>query len=390
MSTGREYTFDRVVRIVFAVVILAAAVWLVNVLKNVLLPFLVACLIAYMFEPFVQHNRRLLHLKGRLVAVLVTLFEAFFLMCILLYFVGPAVMDELHQMAEIMRRYTSTEIKGGIIPEEIHRFLRHNLDFESLSESLTRQEWMTMVEGMLQTTWSVISGSIAILVGIFNWFIVLLYVVFIMIDYDRLGRGFRNLVPPAYRPVVLAVGSDIKNSMNHYFRGQALIALIVGILFAIGFSIIGMPLAIVFGLFIGLLNLVPYLQLVSLIPAVILCIISSAGGDAHFWNIFLQCIAVYCIVQLIQDLYLTPRIMGKAMGLNPAIILLSLSVWGTLFGFVGLIIALPLTTLLLSYFEHYISGGHSPWERKRAETVENITEVPFDDAADRIDSDSGR
>lgn len=390
MGSGKEYTFDRVVRIVFAVVILAAAIWLVNILKNVLLPFLVACLIAYMCEPFVQHNRRLLNLKGRLVAVLVTLFEAFFLLCVLLYFIGPAVMNELHQMADIMRRYTTTEIHGGIIPEEVHRFLRHNLDFEALSESLTQQEWMTMVENMLQTTWSVISGSIAIIVGIFNWFIVLLYVVFIMIDYERLGSGFRHLVPPSYRPVVFAVAADIKNSMNHYFRGQAMIALIVGILFAIGFSIIGMPLAIVFGLFIGLLNLVPYLQLVSLIPAVVLCIISTAGGDVHFWNMFLQCIAVYCIVQAIQDLYLTPRIMGKAMGLNPAIILLSLSVWGTLFGFVGLIIALPLTTLLLSYFEHYISGGSRPWERQRAETVEKITEMPFDDAADHIDSDSDR
>ena len=383
MTTGKEYTFDRVVRIIFAVVLLAGAVWLVNTLKNVLLPFLVACLLAYMFEPFVQHNRRLLNLKGRLVAIFVTLFEAFFLLCILLYFVGPAVMNELHQMADIMKRYAATELHGNIIPAEVHQFLRHTLDFESLSESLTQQEWMTMLESMLHTTWNVISGSIAVIVGIFNWFIVLLYVVFIMLDYEKLGKGFRHMVPPAYRHRVFAISGDIKNSMNHYFRGQALIACIVGILFAIGFSIIGMPLAIVFGLFIGLLNLVPYLQLVSLIPAVVLCIISSASGDADFWTIFLQCIAVYCIVQAIQDLYLTPRIMGKAMGLNPAIILLSLSVWGTLFGFIGLIIALPLTTLLLSYYEHYISGNGTPWARQDAKSLEEMTEVPLSDDTDK-------
>ena len=79
---------------------------------------------------------------------------------------------------------------------------------------------------------------------------------------------------------------------------------------------------------------------------------SHGGGD--FWSIFWQAIAVYCVVQAIQDLILTPRIMGKSMGLNPAIILLSLSVWGTLLGFIGLIIALPLTTLLLSYYDHYV------------------------------------
>ncbi len=197
MTTGKEYTFDRVVRIIFAVVLLAGAVWLVNTLKNVLLPFLVACLLAYMFEPFVQHNRRLLNLKGRLVAIFVTLFEAFFLLCILLYFVGPAVMNELHQMADIMKRYAATELHGNIIPAEVHQFLRHTLDFESLSESLTQQEWMTMLESMLHTTWNVISGSIAVIVGIFNWFIVLLYVVFIMLDYEKLGKGFRHMVPTA-------------------------------------------------------------------------------------------------------------------------------------------------------------------------------------------------
>ena len=73
---SQPYTFDRVVRLLIAVAITAAAVWLINILKNVLLPFLVACLIAYLFEPFVQYNRSLLRLKGRMVAIFVTLSEA--------------------------------------------------------------------------------------------------------------------------------------------------------------------------------------------------------------------------------------------------------------------------------------------------------------------------
>ena len=91
--------------------------------------------------------------------------------------------------------------------------------------------------------------------------------------------------------------------------------------------------------------------------------------------------AVYIIVQAIQDLILTPKIMGKAMGLNPAIILLSLSVWGTLLGMLGLIIALPLTTLLLSYYNHYIIERHdeSPDERDNDENaIRHMTEFPLD------------
>ena len=113
-------------------------------------------------------------------------------------------------------------------------------------------------------------------------------------------------------------------------------------------------MGVVLGLFIGILNLVPYLQLISLPITLILCLMAAISGQAEFWTIFWESMAVYVIVQCIQDLYLTPKIMGKAMGLNPAIILLSLSIWGALLGFLGLIIALPLTTLILSYYDLYV------------------------------------
>ncbi len=177
-----------------------------------------------------------------------------------------------------------------------------------------------------------------------------------MLDYERLLKGFRRMVPPKYRDTTFRIFNDVKDSMNHYFRGQALVAFIVGILFCIGFSIIGLPLAIALGLFIGVLNMVPYLQLISLVPSTILCMVCSVDSNVEFWHIWWSTMAVYIIVQCIQDLFLTPKIMGKAMGLNPAIILLSLSVWGTLLGFIGLIIALPLTTLLLAYYDQYISN----------------------------------
>ncbi|MDE6270721.1 MAG: AI-2E family transporter, partial [Muribaculaceae bacterium] len=172
----------------------------------------------------------------------------------------------------------------------------------------------------------------------------------------------------------------VKESMNHYFRGQALVAFLVGILFSIGFSIVGLPLAIVLGLFIGLLNMVPYLQLISIIPTSLLCLVYSIDGNVDFWPVWWECMAVYIVVQCIQDLVLTPRIMGKAMGLNPALILLSISIWGTLLGFIGLIIALPLTTLLLAYYDRYISSredGEDPGERAEdEEALREMTQFP--------------
>lgn len=367
MPHRNPYTFDRVVRLVIGVLVLCGIFWFINTLKNVLLPFFVACLVAYMFEPFVQYNRRLLHLKGRAVAIFVTLFEAVFFVSALCYFIVPIISEEMHQMATVMRKYASTQIQIRFMPQEVHAFLRSYVDFNKLSDMLTTQEWRTVLGKSLSATWNLITGSISVIVGVFSWFILVLYVVFIMLDYDRLSRGFRRMVPPKYRQVVFSIGNDVKMSMNHYFRGQALIAFIVGVLFSIGFYIIGLPMAIVLGLFIGILNLVPYLQLISILPTAVLCLVYTAGGGGDFWTIVWQCVAVYAVVQAIQDLFLTPKIMGKAMGLNPALILLSLSIWGTLLGFIGLIIALPLTTLLLAYYNRYIimrgeEGDETPKE----------------------------
>jgi predicted PurR-regulated permease PerM len=98
------------------------------------------------------------------------------------------------------------------------------------------------------------------------------------------------------------------------------------------------------------------LQLISLLPTTLICFVYAVDGSVSFWTIWLECMAVYVIVQIIQDFFLTPKIMGKYLGLNPAIILLSLSVWGSLLGLVGMIIALPLTTLLIAYYNRYVSN----------------------------------
>lgn len=355
MSTSRPYTFDRVVRLVITTIVVCAAVWLIYRLRGVLLPFCVAALIAYIFEPFVKFNRELLRLKGRVAAIFITLFEATLAFGLLCYMLIPMITSEMAHMAHLLKVYSQSQVSIPFLPDWLHEFIRNYVDFEYLSSLLTREDQIKLLESAAFHTWSVLTSGISMIVGLLSWFIVFLYVIFIMLDYERLSKSLHHMVPPAWRKTVFRIGNDIQRSMNHYFRGQALVAFCVGVLFTIGFLIIGMPLAVVLGMFIGLLNMVPYLQLISLVPTIFLCLVCSVDQGVDFWTIFWECMAVYCVVQAIQDLFLTPKIMGKAMGLNPAIILLSLSIWGTLLGFLGLIIALPLTTLLLAYYDEYLN-----------------------------------
>ena len=183
---------------------------------------------------------------------------------------------------------------------------------------------------------------------------VLLYTLFILLDYEDINKGWPNLLPERYRNFAVQLVSDVEDGMNKYFRGQALVAFCVGVLFSIGFLIIDFPIAVGLGMFIGLLNMVPYLQLIGFIPAILLAIVKAADTGQNFWLIMLMVLVVFAVVQIIQDTFLTPKIMGHVTGLNSAIILLSLSIWGSLLGILGMIIALPLTTLLITYYQKYI------------------------------------
>ncbi|MDE5585399.1 MAG: AI-2E family transporter [Muribaculaceae bacterium] len=353
-SERRPYTFDRVVRIVFTICGLVAVLFLLDLLSDVLLPFLVACLIAYILEPTVEFNKKLFGCRRRFFPVIMTLLEAVFLVGILCWILIPYLVEESREMTKIIREYASSQIQIPYISKEIHDFIRKNVDFDQIGRLLSREQWIELIKNSLNQTWSFIGSSLSFIVGVVSWLIVVLYVLFIMLDYERFILSMRQLIPFGQRKQVYHIVKDIENAMNRYFRGQFYIASIVGLLFAAGFLIIGLPMAVLFGLFIGMLNMVPYLQMISLPIAAILCLVGSISGGPDFWVLFWECMAVYVVVQCIQDLVLTPKIMGKAMGLNPAIILLSLSVWGTLLGFLGMIIALPLTTLLLSYYDLYI------------------------------------
>ncbi len=375
----RPFTFDRVVRLVLTALVVCALVWLLRRLSSVLLPFLVAWLIAYLLEPFVQRNRRMLRLKGRFVPIVLTLFEAIMLIVVLCVVFLPSVFSEMDQVAELIREYARDDSKVPLIPPSVREFLATHVDFNRIYDEMSSQDWRSVVD----FAGRFISGGFDIILGVVNWFLVILYVIFIMLDYEKLLNGFKHMVPPRMRKITFSIANDVKDSMNHYFRGQSLVALCVGVLFSIGFVIVGLPLGVVLGLFIGLLNMVPYLQLISIIPTTLLCLVYSVSDGVSFWPIWWACMAVYVVVQCIQDLFLTPKIMGKAMGLNPAIILLSLSVWGSLLGFIGLIIALPLTTLLLAYYNQFIinrNDGESPHQRHQdAEAFDEMVETPMDD-----------
>ena len=354
MNIDKPFTFDRVTRVVLVVLCIVGGILLVDYLSGVLLPFLVACVFAYMLNPMVEFNCRMLRMKNRVLPTVLTLFEIAMVVTVAVYIVYPLIVSEVAELVEMMRQYNEINTNGKYLSESIHEFIRENVNIEDISKYLTREQLVNVVTATANKTWSFVGSTLSVVFAVLGWLVVLLYLIFLLIDYPKIKNGFQKAIPPRFKNTVWQVMQDVGTVVERYFRGQSLIALVVGILYSIGFVVVGLPLGLVFGLFVGVLNLVPYLQVVSFPVAFVLCLVDSITTGGNFWVMLLEVAIVYIVVQIIQDMFITPKIMGKQMGINPVFVFLSLSVWGVLLGFIGLIVALPLTALIISYYKRYV------------------------------------
>ena len=356
----KKYDFDRVVRMVLTAITVVVLIAVIDYLSPVLLPFVVGFILAYMLNPFVEWVQRVAHISNRMVAVILSLVLVIASWVLVGWLLIPYIADEVTSMTKMLAHYAQSSFKIPYIPQEVQDYIRQYTDVNQLSALLTREQWMKLINQVATGTWSFVGGTMSLIMSLVSWLIVLLYMFFVLIDYDKISKGFKGAIPKQYRRKSLTILHDVQDTMSRYFRGQALVSFFVGVIFAIEFYIIGLPMAIVFGLSIGVLNMIPYLQLVSIPVAAFLCLVASVSTGGSFWALFGWTIGAYCLCQVIQDLVLVPGIMKQQMGLNPAIIFLALSIWGYLLGLIGLLIALPLTTLIISYYCEYVLKQPNP------------------------------
>lgn len=353
---ANPFTLDRVVRLVITLALIACGVWLTGLLTNVLLPFCLACLLAYILDPLVEYNQKLFRLgKRRVIAVFLTIIDVTLVLALLVYLFLPTVIDEINQMMTLIKESADNPAKVSFLPANLTEIIQKKLNFDQIVIEIEKSR----ASVLLDKGESLVENVVEILLHSLEWLLTFIYVIFILIDYDQFSSGAKMLIPPKYRSAVGRIGNDVKESMNKYFRSQLLIALCAAVLYCIGFYIAGLPMAIVMGVLVGILYMIPYFQYITLIPVIFICFVYSLDGTVVFWHLLGKCLLVYVVSQCICDYVLTPKIMGKSLGLNPAVILLSLSIWGTLLGIIGMIIALPATTLLLAYYKKIIID-HQP------------------------------
>jgi predicted PurR-regulated permease PerM len=360
LVNGTPYTLDRIVRIVITVGLLGGLIWLLGYLSDVLIPFAVALLLAYLINPLVLLVQK--KLGNRVAAVFISLFAVLMGVALLGWLFIPVITKEIAHMGKILTAVVSNsdlaERAATHLPPDLWQAVKDFAARKEVQDFFKTENFWSIAEGVIRKVlpgvWGVITGTASFIMGVVGLAVIGLYLVFLLFSYQKIKESWMDLIPPAYREAVTGFVEEFNLAMKRYFRGQAAVASIVGVLFALGFWIIGLPMGIVLGLFIGLLNMVPYLQIIGLIPAFLLALVHALEMGGSFWMILSLTGLVFAVVQIIQDAILVPKIMGRITGLSPAMILLSLSIWGKLLGVFGLLIALPMTCLLLAYYRRFL------------------------------------
>lgn len=353
----RHWNVDRIMQFIFALIIIAVSIFLLNYLSAVLVPFGAAFLLAYIVDPIVNRLQR--RVRYRIVAVIMVLlsFAALFGLALLIFI--PQITEEVQRLGSLLSKIltdsTWSDRLNEFLPGTVLEGLRNLISVDHVAKSMQSLDFWKDVQAVLSKVLpgalGFLSGTATVVLWLTGVVLIIMYLIFIMLDMPKLRTRIKKLVPFKYKEEAEDLAKEMDHFMASYFRAQTIVALSVGALFATVFSIIGFPMGFVFGLFIGALNMIPYLQLMSIPMALLLGVIYALDTGIPFWEVALILIVTYGTIQVIQDLVLVPNIIGKSMNLPPVGILLSLSVWGKLLGFLGLIVAIPFTCLCLVYLD---------------------------------------
>ena len=350
----QEITFDRFIRGTLFVALLALFVAGINWLSAVLLPFFAAWAIAWILAPVVNFLYVRCYIRPRFLAVILTLIGTTAIAVGALWLIVPPFLDGILHIKDALLRYLQNDSGHVVLPNWMQNLLQEWLDSLQLENKLKQGNVLQMVRTSLPHVWNVVQSTANVVVSLASSAFALLYLVLLLADYDHYATVWLKYVPRSQRAFLEKLSNDVAHNMRGYFRGQVLVAISNGVMFSIGFWLIGLPMPVGMGVFVGVLSFIPYIQVLGILPAALLALLQMADTGSSFWGMMALVIVVYIVVQVLQDTIFTPRIMGRIMGLSPAVVLLSLSVWGYIAGIIGLMVALPLTTLMLAYYQRYI------------------------------------
>jgi predicted PurR-regulated permease PerM len=347
----------RIGRIALALGVLVVLVWLALRLHSIITAFAVAFVIAYVLNPMANALERLysrlfarvrfLGPRGLAVGTLcIAVVLALVAVCV---FVVPAVYQQVAETVVKLPSYAET-LRTRIEPT-VQRFnLRYPVVYEELRRRVAetvRNHLPEIVAPLTHVIGAAFSSGLSLVLSVLNLIIVPVFAVYLLYDMNRITAGLAELVPHRYRAYVYSRARAVDGLLSAFVRGQLTVCLMLGAFYAIALSACGVPMGGAVGLIVGFFNLIPYMSTALGLPLTLLL----SWVDDQSWQALVAVTVVYFFGQIVEGNIVTPRIVGGRLGLHSIVVVLAVLVGGTLFGFVGMLIAVPTTAALSVFWE---------------------------------------
>jgi len=331
--------------------VLAALGWLIYLLAPVITPFAVAGALAYLGDPLVDRlERRGIGdwRVGRTLAVVLVFLLMLLVFVVALLVVVPMLIDQLRLLLQNLPAY------AGWLTDTAWPWMARRLgleaelfDVEQLA-AWAKAYWREISGAALQIAETLGRGGQAIVHWLTSLVLIPVVAFYLMRDWDRLLAGVRELLPRRMVGDVSRLASEIDEVLGAFMRGQLVVMLALGVIYSIGLWLIGIDLAFLIGMGAGLLSIVPYLgSIVGLLVAAI-----AALFQYHDTLHLLLVLVVFGAGQMAEGMFLTPKLVGDRIGLHPVAVIFAVLAGGQLFGFLGILLALPVTAALNVLVRH--------------------------------------
>ena len=303
--------------------------WFFYLIRGILVPFILGFLLAYILAPFVETLENKQISRGTAILLVYVFFMG--LLALLVFYAIPPLIRDLNRLVEVIPSYTRY-IQDTIaqMQDGFSRFPIPDGIKQVINETIMRVEQLS-----LENIQSFVQGLIGLVGQSFNLILTPVVSYYFLRDFKRLGGYVLEAIPVRYREELILLGNEINQVLRNFIKGSLLLAFLVGLLTTIGMYLIGMDFPVLIGIMVGVTNIIPYFgAIISAVPALLLALAKSK------W-LALYVLGLMVLIQQIEGNLLSPKILGSSIGLHPLIIIFALLVGGQLWGFGGLLLAVP-------------------------------------------------
>jgi predicted PurR-regulated permease PerM len=318
---------------------------LVYLLAPILTPFLAGCLLAYFGDPLVE---KLTSWKvPRVLSVVIIFLGIFSLLILFILLLIPLIEKQVNLLVEVLPAIVNW-LQNTIMPWiSLHFGIEEIVNIETLKTTLA-ENWTKAGSTAGWMAQQVLHSSKTVIIWMSYLFLIPVVTFYLLRDWNKIIKNVRGLLPRHLEPVVVKLAKECDVTLSAFIRGQLLVMLGLGIIYSVGLTLIGLQVGLMIGLISGLLSIVPYLGFITGI------VVASVVALVQFgtFKAVLSVWVVFAIGQAAEGWFLTPTLVGNRIGLHPVAVIFSVLAGGMLFGFFGVLLALPVAAVIMVLLRH--------------------------------------